>query len=118
MYHVSEPILVKNATVRGTHSRFSTEYLGHTQDEDGVTVDVLDRLDGRKLPDRWRYLIGADGGRSQIAQEVVLPFEGKMDIAGVSCLGSRTGERAGPALTCGGLTGAAGECGPQRGQWR
>src|SRR4051795_92627 len=27
-----EPILVKNATARGTQSRFSTEYLGHTQD--------------------------------------------------------------------------------------
>src|SRR4051812_25521700 len=31
-----EPILVKNATVRGTQSRFSTEYLSHTQDAEGV----------------------------------------------------------------------------------
>ncbi|WP_256837732.1 FAD-dependent oxidoreductase [Ornithinimicrobium faecis] len=77
-----EPILVKNATVRGTHSRFSTEYLGHTQDDDGVTVDVLDRLDGRTYQIRCKYLIGADGARSKIAQELELPFEGAMDIAG------------------------------------
>jgi 2,4-dichlorophenol 6-monooxygenase len=77
-----EPILVKNATVRGSHSRFSTQYLGHTQDADGVTVDVLDRLDGREFQIRCRYLIGADGARSQIAQELELPFEGAMDIAG------------------------------------
>ncbi|USQ81252.1 FAD-dependent monooxygenase [Ornithinimicrobium faecis] len=77
-----EPILVKNATVRGTHSRFSTEYLGHTQDDNGVTVDVLDRLDGRTYQIRCKYLIGADGARSKIAQELELPFEGAMDIAG------------------------------------
>ena len=77
-----EPVLVKNATIRGTHSRFSTQYLGHAQDEDGVTVDVLDRLDGRKYQIRCKYLIGADGARSQIAEELGLPFEGAMDIAG------------------------------------
>lgn len=77
-----EPILVRNATMRGTHSRFSTEYCGHTQDADGVTVDVLDRLDGRSFQIRAKYLIGADGARSAIAQELDLPFEGEMDIAG------------------------------------
>ncbi|MDO5697881.1 MAG: FAD-dependent monooxygenase [Dermatophilus congolensis] len=77
-----EPILLKNATVRGTQSRFSTEYLSHTQDEDGVTVRVLDRLDGREYDIRCKYLIGADGARSTIAQELDLPFEGAMDIAG------------------------------------
>lgn len=77
-----EPILVRNATVRGSHSRFSTEYLGHTQDEDGVTVTVLDRLDGREYQIRCKFLIGADGARSKIAEELELPFEGAMDIAG------------------------------------
>lgn len=68
--------------MRGTHSRFSTEYCGHTQDADGVTVDVLDRLDGRSFQIRAKYLIGADGARSAIAQELDLPFEGEMDIGG------------------------------------
>ena len=33
-----EPILVRNATERGTQTRFSTEYLGAPQDADGVDV--------------------------------------------------------------------------------
>ena len=41
-----EPILVRNATARGTQTQFSTEYLGHTQDSGGVTVRVLNRLTG------------------------------------------------------------------------
>ena len=44
-----EPILVRNATMRGTQARFSTEYLAHRQDADGVDVDVLDRLSGHRL---------------------------------------------------------------------
>ena len=77
-----EPILLKNSTVRGTQSRFSTEYLSHTQDDEGVTVHVLDRLDGREYDIRCKYLIGADGARSAIAEQIGIPFEGAMDIAG------------------------------------
>ncbi|MEZ5153604.1 FAD-dependent oxidoreductase [Rhodococcus zopfii] len=77
-----EPILVKNATVRGTQTRFSTEYLSHSEDADGVTVRVLDRLDGREFDIRAKYMIGADGARSTIAAALQLPFEGRMDIAG------------------------------------
>ena len=31
---------------------------------------------------RGAYVIGADGGRSQIARDLELPFEGQMDVAG------------------------------------
>ena len=77
-----EPILVRNATQRGTQTRFSTEYLTHTQDADGVTVTVLDRVTGRQYAIRAKYLIGADGARSKVAADIDLPFEGAMDIAG------------------------------------
>jgi 2,4-dichlorophenol 6-monooxygenase len=77
-----EPILVRNATVRGTQSRFSTEYLGHTQDAHGVDVQVLDRLTGTRYTIRAKYLIGADGARSKVAADTGLPYEGAMDIAG------------------------------------
>jgi 2,4-dichlorophenol 6-monooxygenase len=77
-----EPILVKNATVRGTQTRFSTEYLSHTQDSDGVSVQVLDRVTGQEYTIRARYLIGADGARSKVAADIDLPYEGAMDIAG------------------------------------
>jgi 2,4-dichlorophenol 6-monooxygenase len=77
-----EPILVKNATARGTQSRFSTEYLSHTQDDDGVTTTVRDRLTGAAYAIRSKYLIGADGARSLVAEHIGLPYEGQMDIAG------------------------------------
>ena len=77
-----EPILVKNATMRGTQSRFSSEYLSHTQDADGVTARVLDRVTGTEYTVRAKYLIGADGARSVIADDIGLQFEGQMDIAG------------------------------------
>ena len=77
-----EPILVRNATARGTQSRFSTEYLSHRQDDDGVDVQVLDRLTGQPYTIRAKYLIGCDGARSKVAADIGLPFEGAMDIAG------------------------------------
>jgi 2,4-dichlorophenol 6-monooxygenase len=77
-----EPILVKNATVRGTQTQFSTEYVSHTQDAEGVSVRVLNRLTGMEHTIRAKYLIGADGARSKVAADIGLPYEGQMDIAG------------------------------------
>jgi len=77
-----EPILVKAATQRGTQTRFSTEYLSHVQDADGVTTTVLDRVTGAQYQIRSKYLIGADGARSKVAADIDLPYEGQMDIAG------------------------------------
>jgi 2,4-dichlorophenol 6-monooxygenase len=77
-----EPILLGHAAARGTRVRFDTEYLSLVQDEDGVTVTVRDRLEGRTYEIRCKYLIGADGGRSQIAQDIGLPMGGQMDVAG------------------------------------
>src|SRR4051794_6193559 len=77
-----EPILTRNATMRGTQTQFSTEYLSHTQDERGVDVRVLDRLTGHEYTIRAKYLIGADGARSKVAADIGLPYEGAMDIAG------------------------------------
>jgi 2,4-dichlorophenol 6-monooxygenase len=77
-----EPILVGHAAERGSRVRFDTEYLSHEQDDDGVTTTVRDRRTGSQYTIRSKYLIGADGGRSQIAQEIGLPSEGEMDIAG------------------------------------
>ena len=71
-----EPILVKNATARGTQTRFSTEYLSHAQDEDGVTTTVRDRLTGQVYNIRSKYLIGADGARSKVAEDIGLPLRG------------------------------------------
>ncbi len=80
--NLMEPILVRNAAERGAHVRFDTEYVSMVQDDDGVTVTVRDRLTGVEYPIRARYVIGADGGRSQVVKDLDLPFEGQMDVAG------------------------------------
>ncbi|ANY08839.1 FAD-dependent oxidoreductase [Pseudonocardia sp. HH130630-07] len=77
-----EPIVIGHAAERGSRIRFDTEYVGLEQDDTGVVVTVRDRLSGHTYAIRARYVIGADGGRSVIARDVGLPFEGRMDVAG------------------------------------
>jgi 2,4-dichlorophenol 6-monooxygenase len=77
-----EPILFKAACARGTKARLSTEYLSLTQDADGVTATVKDRVSGDSYPIRAKYLIGADGGHSKVAADVALPMNGRMGIGG------------------------------------
>ncbi|MFE7393632.1 FAD-dependent oxidoreductase [Streptomyces sp. NPDC057582] len=77
-----EPILVNNAAARGAKVRFDTEFLSFTQDEGGVTALLRDRVRGDEFTVRARYLIGADGGRSAIAEQLGLPFDGRMAKAG------------------------------------
>jgi 2,4-dichlorophenol 6-monooxygenase len=77
-----EPILIGHAAARGSRIRFDTEYIGLEQHPDHVTVTVRDRIGGGEYAINARYVIGADGGRSQVARDVDLPFEGQMDVAG------------------------------------
>lgn len=80
--NLMEPVLVRNAAERGAHVRFDTEYVSMEQDDEGVTVLVRDRLTGTEYPIRARYVVGADGGRSQIVRDLGLPSQGQMDVAG------------------------------------
>ena len=73
-----EPILVGAAEARGTTVRNNTEFLRFEQDGDGVTTWVRDRVTGAEYSIRSKYLIGADGGRSQVAEQLEIPFEGEM----------------------------------------
>ncbi|WP_373355812.1 FAD-dependent oxidoreductase [Pseudoroseicyclus sp. CXY001] len=77
-----EPLLFKTACSRGTQARMSTEYLRHEQDEGGVTTTCLDRLTGKEFTIRSKYLVGADGGNSRVAETCGLPFEGEMGVDG------------------------------------
>lgn len=78
----SEPILFETACSRGTQARMSCEYLSHVQDKDGVTVTCRDKLTGKDFTVRCKYLVGADGGNSLVAENEKLPFEGKMGVGG------------------------------------
>ena len=77
-----EPMLFKTACSRGTQPRMSTEYVSHVQDADGVTTTCLDRLTGKEFTVRSKFLVGADGGNSKVAEHAGLPFEGKMGVGG------------------------------------
>lgn len=78
----AEPLLFKTACARGTQSRMSTRYLRHEQDKDGVTTTCLDRLTGKEFAIRSKYLIGADGGKSTVAEHENIPFAGEMGVGG------------------------------------
>ena len=77
-----EPLLFKTACSRGAQARMSCEYFSHVQDKDGVTVSVQDRLTEKNFTVRCKYLIGADGGNSLVAEHAGLPFEGQMGVGG------------------------------------
>ncbi len=77
-----EPLLFKTACSRGAQARMSCEYISHVQDKDGVTVTVKDRLTDKNFTVRCKYLIGADGGNSLVAEHAGLPFEGNMGVGG------------------------------------
>jgi 2,4-dichlorophenol 6-monooxygenase len=79
---IVEPILITEAQNRGAKVRFDTEYLRHEQDADGVTTTVRDRLSGGEQTIRSRYLVGADGARSLVAQHLGLAFQGPGAVAG------------------------------------
>jgi 2,4-dichlorophenol 6-monooxygenase len=77
-----EPLLFKTACARGAQGRMSCEYLRHTQDDEGVTATLLDRLTGKEFTVRADYLVGADGGNSLVAEHAGIPLEGQMGVAG------------------------------------
>jgi 2,4-dichlorophenol 6-monooxygenase len=80
--HLLEPILVNAAANRGASVRFGTELLTVTQDADGVTARVRDRVTGAEYDIRSKYLIGADGGNSLVAEQIGLPLAGQMGLGG------------------------------------
>jgi len=77
-----EPVLFSAACARGTRARLSTEYLSLEQDENGVTASVLDRVSGETYQIHAKYLIGADGGNSKVAEDIGLSMNGQMGVGG------------------------------------
>src|SRR6266508_5928702 len=55
--------------------RFSTKVIGLEQSTDHVDV-TLTNADGEARKIRWRYVIGADGGRSTVRRLAEIDFEG------------------------------------------
>jgi 2,4-dichlorophenol 6-monooxygenase len=83
-----EPILVTAALRLGSHVRFGMELLSFQQDQYGVTALVRDRATGEDVEVHAKYMIGADGGRSRVVEQLGIPLIGRKglgDVISVLC---------------------------------
>ena len=69
---VTEQLLEEHALELGAEIRRGCDVTGLSQDEDGVTVGLVD---GTQL--RSRYLVGCDGGRSAVRKALGVGFPGE-----------------------------------------
>lgn len=73
-----DPILRKFAESQsGTRILFKHEFLSFEQDDAGVTAHVLDLDSNRRFTIRARYLVGCDGGRSMVREQIDIPMQGR-----------------------------------------
>jgi 2-polyprenyl-6-methoxyphenol hydroxylase-like FAD-dependent oxidoreductase len=76
-----EPVLQARAQALGADVRFGVALVGFEQNDDGVSAD-LKAADGTVLRVRCDYLIGADGGRSTVREQLGIPVEGPGVVGG------------------------------------
>ncbi|WP_410873123.1 FAD-dependent monooxygenase [Nocardia sp. A7] len=72
-----EPILRERARELGAELRLSTELVGFTQDEAGVTATLRRRGDGHEYQLRARYMIAADGATSPVREALGITRSGE-----------------------------------------
>jgi len=72
-----EPILIAEARRLGCDVRFHTELISFEQDADGVTALIVDRRSGQTEQVRAQYMIGADGARSRIVEQLDIGLTGQ-----------------------------------------
>ncbi|MBY4571748.1 2,4-dichlorophenol 6-monooxygenase [Gordonia sihwensis] len=78
--HLFEPLILQGALDRGADIRFSTELTEISQDADGVTATVRYSHTGETYQVRAKYAIGADGGRSTVAEQLGFSLEGETGL--------------------------------------
>lgn len=78
--HILEPLILRAGQRRDADIRFSTELISIDQTPDAVHATVRDTTSGREYGIRARYAIGADGGRSTVAQQTGFPFDGESGL--------------------------------------
>lgn len=75
--HLLEPIIMKAVVETGlVDVRFGHEYLSHAQDEHGVISRIKVCESGHEYSIDSSYLIGADGGRSRVLDQLGIQHEG------------------------------------------
>ena len=71
-----EPLLSQRALELGANLRFATEVISAVEDADGVTARLRSRDSGDICTVRAKYLIAADGARSQIRRRLGIAMQG------------------------------------------
>lgn len=71
-----EPILTTEAARLGVDVRFGWELQSFSQDADCVVAKIVDRLTSEEITVRAKYMVGADGARSRVVEELGLPLVG------------------------------------------
>jgi len=96
-YEVEE-VLRRRAVEAGVDFRYETEMAGLKQDADGVTLQV--RGPGGEAQElRAAYVVGTDGMRSAVRDEIGLPFPGRSVIRSVVLADVRLAEEPESLLT-------------------
>lgn len=72
-----EPMLAPRARALGADIRFNTELVSFAADGDGVSAVIRDRATKDETRVRARYLIGADGNRSVVRQQLGIAMRGR-----------------------------------------
>ena len=74
---VLEPVLRAHAERLGGDLRFGTELVAFEQDKDGIAATIRERESGHTHTVRARYMVAADGGHSEVRQQVGIGQHGK-----------------------------------------
>ncbi|WP_433802477.1 FAD-dependent monooxygenase [Actinomycetospora sp. CA-084318] len=78
--HVLEPVILDRALELGADIRFSSELVAISQDAERVEAVIRHRDTGEETRVRARYAIGADGGRSTVAEQLGFVFDGESGL--------------------------------------
>jgi gentisate 1,2-dioxygenase/2-polyprenyl-6-methoxyphenol hydroxylase-like FAD-dependent oxidoreductase len=73
-----DPVLQKFARSQaGVDIRYKHRFISFKQDESGVTSRVLDIGAGREFDVRSKFLVGCDGAKSAVREQLGIPMSGK-----------------------------------------
>jgi 2-polyprenyl-6-methoxyphenol hydroxylase-like FAD-dependent oxidoreductase len=80
-YKVEEVMRNHAQSLPGVEIRFNSELVSFEQDENGVQLQVRDKLSGETTSIKGDYLVGADGARSAVRQGIGAKMEGTQGLS-------------------------------------
>ncbi|WP_210603793.1 FAD-dependent monooxygenase [Brevibacterium oceani] len=78
--HLLEPVILQGAHRYGADIRFSTELVSIRQNVESVIAQVRHRTTGEEYEVRAKYVIGADGGRSKVVDDLGFTLRGETGL--------------------------------------